>query len=574
MDQDLKKNEAEQKKDLKKNEAEQKQPEGQKTGGKMKKRLMIVGAAVVVIVGAFVGMNQSRETNRRIENLIDDLQYRADAYHFSYPVIGGQPDDGSVRTGTDDIYWGEDGYFGQVKNKNKFSAAVADAMETACIYADNEGEEAKFHSDGFEKACRMAAVLEYVNYENADVKAVMDSLMAQAAEAAKGDNWITSKNIFKTFAEYSSLPYYGNTDAIPKEEIEAAFAEKWQEIKQEMYTEEADLDGFLKDASEVASVAPIEIPEYGTVKGTSAAGTEAAPAGSAPAIDEMYLDMNKMVPYDEMIAALEEYGEEAIFRNGAGGYYDGSREKGNLYGDFRTQYVSGKVRRTGNEDAFTEQYLRDHYDKPSKTYTYFKDEMIGALPTFYTDTERVFVYDGSVYAFAPYAIYTVDGAAIYDLDAAKEAEKKHLPLSEADALMGDVRDKVQPFLRVLSDFAPRYEYDTANNLITVYLKAPKGTAEALKGNGQILIKENTKMTWEDLQEYLCEVCKEMSSTMGNIDDIRSAMWGTQETGVGFVLTSDADSESRLLSILNGEVVQDNSKNSSANGNASEKKAQD
>ena len=66
-----------------------------------------------------------------------------------------------------------------------------------------------------------------------------------------------------------------------------------------------------------------------------------------------------------------EYGEEAIFRNGEGGYYDGSREKGNLYGDFRTQYISGRVRRTGQEDAFTEQYLRDHYDKPSKTYTYF-----------------------------------------------------------------------------------------------------------------------------------------------------------------------------------------------------------
>lgn len=541
--------------DLKKKPEEkqpEQKPEGQKPRKKAQKRLIIAAAVVVVLIGAFAFMNQSKETNRMIESLVNNLEGRAGDYWFSYPVIGEQS--------TDDLYWGEGGYFEQVKDKKKFSAAVADKMKTVCVYASEEGEEESFHSSGFEKACRMAAVLEYVNYENEDVKTVMDDLMARAAEAAKGDNWITSRNLFMTFAEYGSLPYYGSPDAMPKEEIEAAFAEKWREIKREMPAGEADLDGFFEDMIEVVSVTPIEVPEYGTVRNTvEAAATE----GDAltVSVSEMYLDIDKMAPYDEVIAALEEYGEEAIFRNGEGGYYDGSREKGNIYGDFRTLYISGRVPRTGQEDAFTEQYLRDHYDKPSKTYTYFKEEKIGALPTFYTDTERVFVYDGTVYAFTPYAIYTSDGTAFYDIAAAKEAEKKHLPLGEADVLMGEMNERVQPYLRELSAFAPRYEYDIANSLVTVYLKAPQGTTEALKGDGQIPMKEDTTMTWENLRESLCAICKEMSNAVRDVEDIRSAMWGTQEeTGVGLILASDVDPDSGLLSILNGEVVQDNSEN--------------
>lgn len=540
-----------------------------KTVKNTRKGLIIAAVVVVAILAVFLGMKQSGETNRMIESLVNDLENRAGAYTFSYPVVGEQS--------TDDLYWGEGGYFEKVKDKKKFSAAAADKIKTVCVYAEKEGEEETFHSSGFEKACRMAAVLEYVNYENEDVKAVMDGLMAQAAEAAKGDNWITSRNIFTTFAKYGSMPYYGSPDAMPKEEIEAVFAEKWQEIKREMPAGEADLDDFLEDVAEVASIAPIEIPEYGTVETVRNTAEAAATEGDAltVSVSEMYLDIDKMAPYDEVIAVLEEYGEEAIFRNGEGGYYDGSREEGNIYGDFRTLYISGRVPRTGQEDAFTEQYLRDHYDKPSKTYTYFKEEKIGALPTFYTDTERVFVYDGTVYAFTPYAIYTSNGRAFYDIAAAKEAEKKRLPLRTADALMSEVSERVRPYLRELADFAPRYEYDIANSLITVYLKAPQGTTEALKGDGQIPIKEDTTMTWENLRESLCSICRDMGSAVQDVEDIRIAMYGTQkETGVGLILASDVDPDSGLLSILNGEIVQDNSKNPPAPAKAEEPETED
>ncbi len=217
------------------------------------------------------------------------------------------------------------------------------------------------------------------------------------------------------------------------------------------------------------------------------------------------------------------------------------------------------MRRTGQEDAFTEQYLRDHYDKPSKTYTYFKDEQIGALPEFYSDTERVFVYDDTVYAFTPYAIYTTNGNVYYDVETAERAERKHVPLEQVDLLMSDVNGRIRPYLRELSDFDPRYEYDIDNSLVTVYLKAPQGTTEALKGDGQIPIKEDTTMTWENLQESLCNICEEMSKAVRDVEDIRSAMWGTQEeTGIALILASDVDPDSGLLSILNGEVVQDNS----------------
>ena len=108
-----------------------------------------------------------------------------------------------------------------------------------------------------------------------------------------------------TFAKYDSLPYYGNSDVMPKEEIAAAFAKEWQKIKREMSTGKADLSGFLEDAAEVASTAPIKVPEYGTVRNNT---SSAAAEGSAPALVEVYLDMDKMAPYDEILAALEEYG--------------------------------------------------------------------------------------------------------------------------------------------------------------------------------------------------------------------------------------------------------------------------
>lgn len=534
------------------------EPEAQKPS--KKKYLILAAAAVVVIIAAVVGVNQSRETDRIIEILIDDLEDRADVYTLSYPVIGEQSGDyyEKMRTSTDASHWGEGGYFEKVKEKKKFAAAVADAIGTTCVYPDDEGEE-KFHSTGFEKACRMAAVLEYVNYENEDVKAVMDNLMAQAAEAAKGDNWYTSKAVFMTFQKYGSLPYYGSPDALPKEEIEAAFAEQWAEVKREMPKGDADLMDFVEDVVEVATVAPITVPEYGAVKSSAAAAGEATAAEDIS--KTMYLDMDKMAPYDELLAALEENGEEAIFRNGEGGYYDNNREKGSVFGDFRSQYVSGKMRRTGKEDAFTEQYLRDHYDKPSKTYSYFKEEKISGIPTFYTDTERVFVYDGNVYAFTPYSVYTMNGTLVYDAETGKDAERKHLPQGEAEALMSGVDAQVQPFMQELSDFAPRYEYDIENNLVTVYLEAPQGTTDALKGDGQIPIRADDKMSWDDLEDYLCDLSVEMSSALRDVDDIRSAMWGTQEeTGVGVILASDVDPDSGLLSILNGEVIQDHSQN--------------
>ncbi len=511
-----------------------------------RKTLIILGAvvaAVIVIIAAAMAVRHNNEVNYRIERVVSELENCTQSGKPSYPEV-------------DDYVLGtDDSYYEQVKDNQKLAKAITAAMEDFCTDAgDNESSGGAFEASGIQRVYSMAAVLEYLGYENEKVKECMDGLVAQALTEVQGqDNWLVTRSVYIAFLKYKALPYYTSDETLlPDEEIISAYAARWQEVKREMPNGKANLDDFLEEVMKIATTSPVTIPARidGTLEGSDmATGVNGAP------VLETYLDVEKMLPYNELVDALEEHGESAIFQNGKGGYYDNKKNKGAAYGDFCSVYKSGRVPRTGNEDAFTEQYLREHYDKPSTTTYYFRGEEISAFPPFFTDTEQVFVYGGKAYALTAYGVYFDQHSMLpYDLTAAKDAEWKHVTLSEMEQQTSMLSYVLESCFPAVSQFNPRFEYDVENKLATIYLTALPGTTEALKAGTEAPITAGAgrTATWDDFRAYLADMCTEM---------YEKVEWEMPEpTGISMILVSDVNSESGLLSILNGEVVQDNSQN--------------
>lgn len=516
------------------------------------KKFVIIAAVVAVIIAVFA-IYKLNEHNRYInyaveqvvEEILDCFDYRP--YYINYPVME-----------ADDYVWGTDGYFNEVKDNKK----LADALEAALTDICNKTGE--FNADGIGKVYHVAAVLEYLDYKNPQVKTQIDSLTAQALEVVNSDDsYSTVKSVYQGLMPFDSLNYYtGRKEMLQKEEIEAYYSARWQEVKQQMAENKDNLSSFIEDVEYIASVAPVKVPE--TI--VSQTSSEYATAANVVPVKQMYLDINKIMPYDELLFSLQANGEPAVFRNGQGGYYDNYEIKGTTYGDFAVRIVSGRARRTGQEDEFTEQYLRQHYDQPDKTYRYFRDEKIGALPPFFNDTKSVFVYADEAYAFTDYAVYYNDIMLPYDYEAAKEAEFKHVTTSQEDHLNYYIDYHMDYLKKSLRDFQPTYQLDVENRLVTIYLTALSGTTAALQNGERIPFNQqgDSFVEWKDLLELLTEMT----------DDINYELKGgyPDPIGVALIMRSDVNPEAGLLSILNGEVVQDNSDNPPASAEDPENSA--
>ena len=524
-----------------------------------KKVIYIVAALAVLVVaiGGFMAHQNVQETNRKIATTVEDIENFAKKSTNSsvkYPV----PSSSYLYRG---YIWDEGGYFDQLRDNKKLASALVAAMEANCNPTNDSGET-KFSYYGMLHAYNMAAILEYMNYENPDVKACLDSLTAQTlAIVDESESFSTTSSIYNILLPFKGLTYYtGVTEQLPNEQIEAAYLAQWQTVKQEMSSGKAALSSFLEDVTKIASKSHITVPE----KTNMETSTE---SGMAIAVNETYipkseLDINKMAPYDEILAALQEYGETAIFRNGQGGYYDYKSERGTKYGDFMRRVVSGRVRRTGQEDAFTESYLRQHYDKPDSTYYYFKGESINNLPTFFSDTTNVFVYNKTAFAFTDYAIYYGSDCLPYDYEKAKDMEFKHVSLNQEEYLKSKMEQELRPYLQSLRDFSPRYEYNVENNMVTIYLTALPGTTAALQAGESIPFspQDDSKLEWGKFCNYLSSLYNQMKDAVNEVNSIQLATTGVNTTGIGIIVISDVNPDAGLLSMLNGEVVQDNSAN--------------
>lgn len=504
------------------------------------KKFVIIAAVVLAIIAVFsiYKINQHNQhinyaVERVVKEILDCFDYRS--YYIDYPVM--EPDN---------YIWGTNGYFNDVKDNKKLANAIEVALMDIC------SKTGEFDVDGIGKVYSVAAVLEYLDYENPQVKTCIDSLTAQALEVVNSDSsYITVKNVYQDLMPFDGLNYYtGRKEMLQNEEIEAYYNARWQEVKQQMAENKDSLSSFIEDVEHIASAAPVKVPE--TI--VSEIKSEYATAMNEVPVNQMYLDINKIMPHDELLAALQANGEPAVFRNGQGGYYDTHNIKGTTYGDFAVRTVSGRVRRTGQEDAFTEQYLRQHYDKPDKTYRYFRGEDIGALPPFFNDTRSVFVYANEAYAFTDYAVYYGNIMLPYDYEAAKEAEFKHVTTSQEEQLNYYVEYNMNYLQNNLKDFQPTYQLDLENKLITIYLTALPGTTAALQNGERIPFNQQGDrfIEWKDLLELLNEITDDMSYELKGVY--------LEPIGVALIMRSDVDPEAGLLSILNGEVVQDNSDN--------------
>ena len=376
-------------------------------------------------------------------------------------------------------------------------------------------------------------------------------MTTQALAEVDNEDWDKTTRIYKDLQPFTGLAYYtGRNDLLTNEEIEKTYYARWQAVKADAAKADADIFDFLGDVYEIAAISPVEVPAQ-RLSGKQDS-QDVATAVNEVAIPSVYLDIDKMAPYEEVFSFFTEHGTAAIFRNGQGGYYDSRNEKGTLYGDFRVQFISGRVKRTGKEDAFTEQYLRDHYDSPSKTYYYFRGERVNKFPAFFNDTKQVFVYDSSVFAVSDYGIYFGSDMLPYDYERAKNAEFKHITLSEEALINHIINSKLRPAVtNSLSEFQPTIEYDAENKIVIVYLTALPGTTKALEDGEEIPFsaQSETTMKWSDFVSFLERMPADAQDEFIGFD-----------IGIGIIVGSDVNPDAGLLSLLNGEVVADNSEN--------------
>ncbi len=517
--------------------------------GANKKVILIVVAVLAVIAAIIAGIlvsDHNRQVNDRIQTAVDDIyDWSGDS---GFPVL------------EDDYMWRSGGrYDTSVKDNKKFARALCEKMRQTCsIKKDGEPQELSietFSSDGLGRAYKMAAILEYLGYESPEVKACLDDLTAMGLEKVRSSSdWKTGAFFYRAVAPYKGLNYYtSRTDAVSDSDIEAFYAGRWQQVKAGMKGGGTDFEAFLEDVIDAVAAPPVKVPpeikrEGGAPSGSDAnqaAGAAGNAAGNAAALATPSLDINNIIPYDELIGTLDRYGEKAIFRSGEGGYYDG--QQGGC-GDFRTQFISGKVHRTGEEDEFTENYLREHYDEPDKTYYYFRDEGVSRLPPFYTDTTGVYVYDGTAYAVTGYAVYIDRDVLVYDSDKAKE-NASHMSIDEEEYTRHIIDDILNERLKSAYGLTYHYTISDADNLVTVYVNAPAGTTAALLDGGgkRVPIRGNAYVLWDDLSDDLCALSGELRFEIG----IRP--WS-----ISIIFVSDVDPKAGLLSILDESVVEDNS----------------
>lgn len=513
----------------------------QPRGGIAGKRIIYIIAAAALLIAAIAGYAAYRHNshvNYLVESIAEEVSDAADGYYLEYPGIE-----------ADDLYWGEGGWYEQVRDNKKLAQALTAKMWEKATTTKEDGA-IEISTAKLQTPYRMAAVLEYLGYESQEVKDCLAEITAQSLEKIRSSEYaVTLTSGYETLLRFEGLGYYDCAkQAISHQEVEQYLAERWQKLKGEMGSGKEDLEDLLEDVYSLAFVQPIQVP----ARQTAGTGTETASAANGVALKKPLLDMDKIIPYGELTAALQANGEQAIFHSGQGGYYDGQSGKGTFYGDFQRLVISGRVRRTGQEDAFTEQYLRENYDKPDSTKYYFKDEQISPLPPFFNDTRQVYVYNGSAYAFTDYAVYMGSTALIYDFDQAKEQEFKHISMDQLSYVGYTVDQVMAGMLRELREFNPRYQFDEENNLVMLYLDALPGTTEALKAGQPVPVSSDGRtFSWEDLKEQLTGMGEAM------YDELKGNGLGT---GLGLILISDVNQDAGLLSILNNEIIVDNNAN--------------
>ncbi|MCM1136873.1 MAG: hypothetical protein NC400_15035, partial [Clostridium sp.] len=214
--------------------------------GGNKKIIYIVIAALVVVglIAGFMINRHNEEVKYQISSVVREIQETVgnSASRITYPEREG-------------LRFEPGGWYDEIKNNKKFAQALIAALQECCT--TTRDEEQVFYSLGIGRAYRTAAVLEYLEYQNEQVKAALDDLTAQALAAAE-ENGILS--IYSQLLPFSSLTYYtGSQEQLSNERIEAAYYAEWQQVKQQMSGGEANLTSLLKSLAEVISAEPITV---------------------------------------------------------------------------------------------------------------------------------------------------------------------------------------------------------------------------------------------------------------------------------------------------------------------------
>lgn len=191
----------------------------QPRGGIASKRIIYIIAAAALLIAAIAGYAAYRNNSQishMAESIAEEVSDAADGYYLTYPELK-----------ADDLYWGEGGWYEQVRDNKKLAQALAAKMWENATTTKEDGAT-EISTAKLQTPYRMAAVLEYVGYENQEVKDCLAEITAQSLEKIRSSEYAaTLTSGYETLLRFERLDYYDCAkQAITHQEVEQYLAER------------------------------------------------------------------------------------------------------------------------------------------------------------------------------------------------------------------------------------------------------------------------------------------------------------------------------------------------------------
>lgn len=324
-----------------------------------KKTSMLIGGVVAVVIAAGIGFN-TYQTNVEIEQVVTAIRTTSVEKHSGYLNVYNPADP----------MWSET--YPEMKAKSGLETKVNDLVAEI-----GEDTENSIYTN-IERLCTLAQLLETIDYKKDSTKAawedaingfITDALTISADSAEDELETVTTSNMLylaNALEQSKGLTFFSNGEMLLSEDrIVTAFLSE----KDDFGTTPEKLNNYTRSACNILNIISEDL------------------AG-------------EIIPYNDLLKAIQLCGTPAITENGAGGYYDdkaGDGSSASFYGDFADFAYS-----------VHEERAEEKSEKAFHSF-HFKGQSIDYSPSFFeyaAEGMQAYVVEDKVYFVSPSRIVT------------------------------------------------------------------------------------------------------------------------------------------------------------------------